>query len=87
MTSERVGAGGMLGKGRRRTSVNHISQHWFGATALRQAVSFQALVALPDLPGIMATGCLGSPLNTHRSRKRDQKLCVELGDGGRTSAR
>ena len=57
----------MLRKGRRRTFVNHISQHWCGATALRQAVSFQALVALPDLPGVMATGCLGSPLNTHRS--------------------
>ena len=57
----------MLRKGRRWTFVNHISQHWCGATALRQAVSFQALVALPDLPGVMATGCLGSALNTHRS--------------------
>ena len=57
----------MLGKGRRRTFVNHISQHWFGATALRQVVSFQALAALPVLPGVMATGCLSSPLNTHRS--------------------
>ena len=66
-TSERVGAGSMLGKGRRQTFVNHISQHWFGATALRQVVSFQALAALPVLPGVMATGCSSSPLNTHRS--------------------